>query len=664
MSLITNAKISTKLAISSGLAILLILGMIVNQQVNSNTITIANQAVEREQTILSGIQTAEFSLEQMRFAARDIDLAKSVDESAAALGKIKSASQKAWDDLERPINIALKPDVLKDIRNSLREYEGLIAKRASALSAAMKNSPGKELSRVDVDAALGTVSQSDIQQVIDRAATATDGSIKNAWHFTEEAKGALTAAVSRANSVSLAIGSAIVLVLIVAAFVLISSIGRPIRMMTQAMGRLAEGDTSVVLGHTDRTDEIGEMAAAVETFRQAAIENKRLEADAKENRLRSEQDRIAAEQQAEAEAAERLRVATSGLAAGLKRLAAGDLAFQLDEAFASDFEALRRDFNTSIQQLNGALLAISGVALTIDSGTREISQGATDLSKRTEQQAAALEETAAALDQITTNVSNSSKRADEARRAANEANTSATKSAEVVSLAVRAMSRIEQSSNQISNIIGVIDEIAFQTNLLALNAGVEAARAGEAGKGFAVVAQEVRELAQRSAQAAKEIKGLIQSSSVEVGNGVKLVSETGEVLKTIGAHVVTINHHIEEIATSAREQSVGLSEVNIAVNQMDQVTQQNAAMVEETTAASTSLASEATRLRELISGFDLGGNGNTSSSAIALRQAASMMRAPLAGHRDQNPASSPARGIAADKSVRYASAAKGSWNEF
>ncbi|MGB8292754.1 methyl-accepting chemotaxis protein [Rhizobium ruizarguesonis] len=401
-----------------------------------------------------------------------------------------------------------------------------------------------------------------------------------------------------------AIGFAGLLVVGAIAFVL-TGIANPITEITTSMRRLAEGDTSSSIPFAGRADEIGSMAGAVEIFRQAAIANKRMEMEAAESRKQAEADRIAAQQQAESDAAERLRVATSGLAAGLKRLAAGDLAFQLDQAFAPDFEALRHDFNQSVAQLGGTLMSISSSITTIDDGTREISSGAGDLSKRTEQQAASLEETAAALEEITANVANSSKRTEETRAVATEANRSATMSADVVSHAEEAMGRIETSSQQISNIIGVIDEIAFQTNLLALNAGVEAARAGEAGKGFAVVAQEVRELAQRSASAAKEIKGLIQNSSKEVESGVKLVRDTGQALKTIGSLIAQINHHMDAIATSAKEQSVGLSEVNVAVNQMDQTTQQNAAMVEQSTAASASLAQEAQKLRELVRKFKL-----------------------------------------------------------
>ncbi|PZM14519.1 methyl-accepting chemotaxis protein [Rhizobium tubonense] len=442
---------------------------------------------------------------------------------------------------------------------------------------------------------------------------------------------------------------------------------RPVVRMTNFMGMLAKGDTVSEVPDSHRRDEIGAMAAAVKVFRDGMIHNKQLETAAEANRAKSDADRAAAQTKAEADATERLQQATSGLASGLKRLAAGDLSFELTEPFAPEFETLRHDLNTAVAQLGETLRSVAQSTGGIDTGTREISRSSDDLSKRTEQQAASLEETAAALDQITVNVANSSKRADEARTVAVQANTGAAQSGKVVANAVEAMHRIEQSSSQISNIIGVIDEIAFQTNLLALNAGVEAARAGEAGRGFAVVAQEVRELAQRSAKAAKEIKDLISTSSNEVESGVKLVRDTGEALRTIEQYIVTINYHMEAIATSAREQSTGLAEVNTAVNQMDQVTQQNAAMVEETNAASASLAEEAGRLRQLISQFSLGGDGNRVPTTAIRRQATPVKGSPVQALRDHRPVSSPARKMVADVARAYGgntAAAKDSWEEF
>jgi len=398
----------------------------------------------------------------------------------------------------------------------------------------------------------------------------------------------------------------------------------------RAMTDIAGGALETGIAHRGQNDEIGEMADALETFHLAAIEKVAQDAELQAARASEEENRNRLAREAEELARARMIAATSKLGEGLRKLASGDLAFVIDEPFAEDFEELRHDLNTAVTRLSDALASVSSAAGRIDDSVREISDGADNLSKRTENQAASLEETAAALDQITANVANSSKRAEEARGVVIKANHSATESGTVVSRAVEAMGRIEASAGQISNIIGVIDDIAFQTNLLALNAGVEAARAGEAGKGFAVVAQEVRELAQRSAQAAKEIKQLIETSDGEVKQGVELVSETGRSLETIVGFITAINSHMDSIATSAREQSVGLNEVNTAVNQMDQVTQQNAAMVEENNATSALLAQESAKLQELIRQFRLQSavQASRAPAAPAARPAPAQRAAP------------------------------------
>ncbi|SIR09583.1 methyl-accepting chemotaxis protein [Rhizobium sp. RU20A] len=455
---------------------------------------------------------------------------------------------------------------------------------------------------------------------------------------------------------------ATLLVLIGAYFAVRTWLVRPINALRDTMAALATGDYSVDVRETDRRDEIGKMAATVEVFKRNGLEGIALQKQAEDMRGEAERKRIADQERTDREAQD-LRVAAEALARSLQRLAAGDLTCRIETRFAEVYEGLRTNFNATVEQLSRTVGAVNAAVLSMEGGTREIAAGADDLSKRTEQQAASLEETAAAMEQITSNVTHSSKLTGEARTVAEQASGSATNSVRVVAEAESAMQRIEESSQQIANIIGVIDEIAFQTNLLALNAGVEAARAGDAGKGFAVVAQEVRELAQRSASAAKEIRGLIQTSTGEVDNGVKLVRDTGVALKHIVEHIAHINKHMQTIATSAQEQATGLSQVNVAVNQMDQATQQNAAMVEETTAAAASLASEAARLKELVSQFVLDGAANGSVSA--LRQVADAMAAPAAIRRPapltqpSRPSRAPARA-----SVATATAADNDWQEF
>ncbi|QDH72009.1 globin-coupled sensor protein [Brevundimonas sp. M20] len=318
--------------------------------------------------------------------------------------------------------------------------------------------------------------------------------------------------------------------------------------------------------------------------------------------LAEERDR-AETARAEAEAVQAHAVAVVGHA--LTGLSQGDLATTVDEEFTEAYRPLKDDFNAAVSQLNRAMVAVARNAGSIRTGSSEISQAADDLSRRTEQQAASLEETAAALDQITATVNKTASGARQASDVVLGARGDAETSGQVVRKAVDAMDAIEKSSQEIGQIIGVIDEIAFQTNLLALNAGVEAARAGEAGRGFAVVASEVRALAQRSADAAREIKTLISASSVQVASGVDLVGQTGQALQRIVSRVAEIDTLVSEIAASAQEQALGLREVNTAINQMDQVTQQNAAMVEQTTAASHSLLQQAESLSGSVDRFRL-----------------------------------------------------------
>ncbi len=386
------------------------------------------------------------------------------------------------------------------------------------------------------------------------------------------------------------------------------SITRPLNRLSDGMGRLAAGNLDVEVEGQTRRDEVGVMAQAVQVFKENGLKARATAAEAEQMRADVDAQRTRAEAERRESEAEQASV-VSAIAGSLAKLAQGDLTSRIDADFTGQYAQIKSDYNAAIASLREAMSAIAGSTSGIRNGSDEIAAASDDLSRRTEQQAANLEETAAALDEITATVKRSAEGARDASVAATGARQDAEKSGEVMQEAVAAMTEIEASSGQISQIIGVIDEIAFQTNLLALNAGVEAARAGEAGRGFAVVAQEVRALAQRSAEAAKEIKTLIASSSFQVERGVKLVGATGQALGDIVSKVGKIDQLISEIAQSSQEQATGLNQVNTAVNQMDQVTQQNAAMVEQATAAASNLKREANELARLVVRFETGQAG-------------------------------------------------------
>ncbi|WP_419253003.1 methyl-accepting chemotaxis protein [Caulobacter sp. ErkDOM-YI] len=386
----------------------------------------------------------------------------------------------------------------------------------------------------------------------------------------------------------------------------------PLSKVSAYMGQLAAGDFTHEVPMRGRADEIGDMARSVDSFRTASLE--RQAAKAAEH-LKAAQEQDWAAEAARADERTLRQKVVECLGSGLRQLAEGDLTRRVNETFPREFERLRADFNSSLETLEETMSRVLDSTSAVDSGSREISSASDDLARRTEQQAANLQETAAALGEVTATIRQTAANASEAQKATAVSRTMVGKSSAVANEAITAMERIDASSQKIGQIIGVIDEIAFQTNLLALNAGVEAARAGEAGRGFAVVAQEVRALAQRSANAAKEIKTLVTESSDSVQSGVGLVVRVGEELAGVVDHFGRIESLISTIASAAQQQAIGLAEVNTAVGQMDQVTQQNAAMVEQTTAASHSLTREAGELGKLIKRFTVSKTSATSQAA-------------------------------------------------
>lgn len=360
----------------------------------------------------------------------------------------------------------------------------------------------------------------------------------------------------------------------------------PLASLRDAMETIAQGNYQVTVQGTDRKDEFGAIARVLDGFVSKLRDVRKVE----EERAKKTEEQAAV---------------VEILSTGLKKLREGDLSFSITEALGDDYDRLRMDYNSSVETLNHALAQVVDSAESIRNGAQEIAQASDDLSNRTENQAATLEQTAAALDELTASVKSAADGAKSVEDIVSQAKEEATQSGHVVKSAVEAMNKIENSSEQISQIIGVIDDIAFQTNLLALNAGVEASRAGESGKGFSVVASEVRALAQRSSEAAHEIKALISGSTHQVEQGVDMVGKAGNALESIVARVNHISQLVSEIASGASEQSAGLGEINVGVNQLDQVTQQNAAMVEEATAASHILQKDTTVLVDLVAGFTI-----------------------------------------------------------
>ena len=410
-------------------------------------------------------------------------------------------------------------------------------------------------------------------------------------------------AMAAAQSVMLLLFGALAVALGMAAATLAArSISRPLQVLTRTMSVMTQGDLEATIAGTQRRDEIGVMARALEVFKASLVERRQMESDTQAARERLDRERAEAERAA-IEAERRLVCDTIGAALG--RLAAKDLAFRMYHELPGAYAQLKADFNRAAGEMQTAMNTVAESILAISSGAGEMASAASELSGRTEAQAAGLEQTSAALTAITHAGEKAAQGAAQARNLVTAATSDAGRAADVVRSTVEAMAQIDESARKIDQIIGVIDVIAFQTNLLALNAGIEAARAGEAGRGFAVVAAEVRALALRTGEAAREIKTLISTSSGQVASGVQLVQTTGEVLTHLLHKVEEVKQVVVAIASGAQDQATGLSEVNAALTQMDNMTQQNAAMVEETHGLSRTLSDEGRRLTDLVGHFNL-----------------------------------------------------------
>jgi methyl-accepting chemotaxis protein len=617
---ISNWKISRKLAAGFGLVVLIIavvgaVGVFELQMVEKHRVALA-----KDTELLAEIREAKFSLARQENSFRGWV----ISQDPYYIGR---AEKHRGTFLERLNKVAELSDGNKADLTQIESVRGLSKKWFDTIVVGGQKMVADGSGVPAVAALVGNDGLSD--RMMGPTEDALEVLLDRAFKSRVQTHEALQATVATATSILIIGVLAAALMAGFLGWLLTRLIARPIVDATAGMNRLASGDLSVEVTGLNRGDEIGMMAKSVQVFKDNGIEKIRIEADADAARQAADGERRRNES-SQSRAAEQQAQVVTDLASGLSRLSSGELTFRLNTPFAPEYETLRNDFNSAMENLQDAMKVITTNVAGITAGAGEISQASDDLSRRTEQQAASLEETAAALDQITATVKRTASGARQASETVTAAKGEAQHSGVIVNEAVTAMGQIETSSQQISQIIGVIDEIAFQTNLLALNAGVEAARAGDAGRGFAVVAQEVRALAQRSAEAAKEIKELISTSSKQVTQGVDLVGQTGRALQSIVTKVAEIDALVSEISSSAQEQATGLNEVNTAVNQMDQVVQQNAAMVEESTAASHSLAQEAQEMSRLVMRFQVGDTPEQHS-------------APRRATRQSAPVPSPAR---------------------
>ncbi len=630
-----------------------------------DTIDKLSSSLAREVKLQDAFVDQLMTLKQLAWIARNVAGDAQVMSSNAIVG------QNLPPDMMARYNANLaKAEVLWASLEDLSGGLGLPAKFAEALQRGKREffDPGyrAQALKIIAAAAAGQPTGATVAQWTPVSVAKLAGLLGTAEVALEIAKEHAERQASAAlRSFGLGVGLLILSVFFIVGVMLLVSrrVSNPLRNIQGAMLKLADGDFAVVLPGLDRKDEIGDVANAVERFKTLAIERARAEADEALKRQAAEAELQARAAEERARAADEQSRAMQALGEGLKRLADGDLMTKLDEGFTEDYRGIRDDFNATLARLQSTIEAIAQANDEVSNAAAEIAAATADLSQRTEEQAASIEETSASMEQISSTVKQNAGNAQHANSLTQGTAQIADQGGRVVAEAVSAMARIEESSRRISDIISVIDEIARQTNLLALNAAVEAARAGEAGRGFAVVASEVRSLAQRSSQAAKDIKDLIVNSSAQVQDGVGLVNRAGGSLGEIVESIKQVAGIVSDIANASAEQATGLEQISKALVQMDEVTQQNSALVEQNAATAKTLEDQQSAMRERMSFFSFGQivvAPNVVTPVITRRPAPA---AKAAGKPEPKPAG---RRVASAPRVHGANALKGDqgWDEF
>ena len=635
MQWFNRMKIGSKVAMASGLGMLLVLSLVGGTFFMLRSVDEAVTSAKVQSEVARLVTGVKESLQTLRIAGRDLRLATTTDKVAEA----KKAADDELVTMSKMVDAATalmvsqdKKDRAAKLLSEATEYHGQLGELARLVEIEINTNVGisavtpQRQALVDGMSPIATAATSTAQEAIDAGTT-----------LASEKSAQSAALIDQVVLMSTVIGVLVLLVLAFSLFFILRSVAKPIRTITGSMTTLADGKLDETIPYTERADEIGEMAAAVKVFQVNAIKVRELN-DAEAIRTGQTRERAAAMSTLMDGLAQAVNAAVDGdftqrialsvpdedlkavaknvndllatVDAGvsetgqvLAALAQTDLTLRMQGEYRGAFAKLKADTNAVVDNLGTVVGQLRRTSGCLKSATGEILAGANDLAERTTKQAAAIEETSAAMEQLSTTVVENAKRAEQASSKAQSVSETAAATGEVMTRSNEAMERISSSSSKISNIIGLIDDIAFQTNLLALNASVEAVRAGDAGKGFAVVAVEVRRLAQSAASASSEVKALIEQSAGEVSSGSRLVAEATQKLTDMLGSVKESADLIMAISSASREQSSAITEVSSAIRQMDEMTQHNAALVEETNAAIEQTEAQASELDMIVDQF-------------------------------------------------------------